>query len=664
MQLGIRGRVFGGSLALVLLAVLVAGGGILTSRGIERDAARTEALLEAAFTAQEAAEAIEVMRRSMVRYRLDGGQLDQQVAAADRAAALVAQLRDAAQSAERRDGYAEVAALLAQATQSRVDFVAQRERMVQAREALAASGAAMDAAAADLLRDSTPDEPPEVTSTLERVNALLLTLRLRSWRYMATTYPEGPARFATARGDLRAALAALESQPLSFVQQEALRKLAGLVESYATDFGTFAAAQAEALVIYDSRVVPQMVAAADRMRLAKADIVGAMQAGRAESKALVTRAGEWMLGLAVAIVPVGLLIAWLVGRGIVRPIGGMAGAMTRLAGGETEVEIPSRDARDEMGRMAAAVEVFRQNALERRRLEAEQEAAAARAAGEKRQAMQDLAGSFEAAVGGVIRDVAAAAARMRDAADGMRGAAQSAAGNAADAADTVSQSEAKIQMIAAATEELTASITEIAQRVARVAQITAEAVTAAETTNGTVDGLSQSAQRIGQVVRLIGDIAGQTNLLALNATIEAARAGEAGKGFAVVASEVKALAAQTAKATEEIGGFIAEMQGNTGEAVGAVRTIGETIGQLSLIASEVAAAVEEQNAAMREIAGNVAQTASGMQAVNSRVREIAQATQGVGGAAGEVLGAADAVSGQTRGLQGEVQRFLAEVRAA
>ena len=275
-----------------------------------------------------------------------------------------------------------------------------------------------------------------------------------------------------------------------------------------------------------------------------------------------------------------------------------------------------------------------------------------------------LADTFEAEVGAVVENLAGEVESLRRAASGVHGTADRSGREAAQVAEAAARANGEVGAVAAAAEEMAASITEITRRVAEAAEVAAQAVAEARATDGTVRGLSDSAARIGDVVRLIGDIAGQTNLLALNATIEAARAGEAGRGFAVVASEVKTLAAQTARATEEISAQIQQMQAATSGAVEAIRGIGETVERTSGIATAIAAAVEEQGATTREIARSAAQVAGGTEVVNQAIAGVRTAAEETGSAAGGMLSATEALAGQTAILREKSAGFLRAVRAA
>ena len=364
-------------------------------------------------------------------------------------------------------------------------------------------------------------------------------------------------------------------------------------------------------------------------------------------------------GLAVAVAA--MLCALF---GIARPSERMTGAMGRLAEGDEAVPVPHTGRRDEIGAMAAAVQVFKDNLIRTRSLERETALAREGAEAQRRRAVHAMAESFEAAVGGVLARVSDAALGLRADAEAMTSTATHTAERSATVAGAAQEAAVHVGTVAAAAEELGASVQEIGRQVDGSADLARGAVVQAGETAGLVQELSAAAGRIGDVVRLITDIAGQTNLLALNATIEAARAGEAGRGFAVVASEVKQLAAQTARATEEIAGQVGRIQGATGQTVEAIDGIAARIREIDGVATSIAAAVEQQGAATREIARNVAEAASGTGAVTGTIDAVARAADDTGSAATRMLVSAASLSEQSAELRREIDTFLATVRAA
>ena len=347
-----------------------------------------------------------------------------------------------------------------------------------------------------------------------------------------------------------------------------------------------------------------------------------------------------------------------------RPIQAMTGAMTVLAAGDTGGEVPHRARRDEVGAMAAAVQVFKDNLIRTRRLEDETAQARLAAEEQRKAGMRQMADDFEAAVGGIIGTVSSSATELQATAQAMTATATETASQSTTVAAAAEEAASNVSTVAAAAEELGSSVQEIGRQVQGSASLAHLAVSEADQTGLRVQELSAAVTRIGDVVGLISNIAGQTNLLALNATIEAARAGAAGKGFAVVASEVKALAEQTAKATHEIAGQIAQIQASTGQAVTSIAGITGRIREISGVATSIAAAVEQQGAATQEIVRNVAQASTGTGEVTGNMAGVAQASEETGAAAGQVLDAASELSRQSEHLGAEVGRFLATVRAA
>jgi methyl-accepting chemotaxis protein len=400
---------------------------------------------------------------------------------------------------------------------------------------------------------------------------------------------------------------------------------------------------------------------------------------------------QWIL-LAVGIA-LGAIIAYLTANSIVNPINSMTSAMKNLAKGNLEVDIPALENTDEIGEMAQAVSVFKENAIDNLRLaeeaevqskrmmegearereEAEERERQERAAEERRKEeaareqtrlMNEMADTFESSVGGVVEAVSSAAVQANASAQSMSSISEQTSSQASNVAAAAEEASTNVQTVAAATEQLTSSISEITRQVSESTTKCSDAVKAAEDSRSTVQGLVDASKKIEAVVTLITDIAEQTNLLALNATIEAARAGDAGKGFAVVASEVKNLANQTQKATEEIGGQIQDIQSSTEDAASSIEHIAKTISEIDEIATTIASAVEQQSAATQEISRNVSEAAKGTQEVSSNIQGVTAAAGEAGIASSEMLGVSDELSKNSETLKAEVSKFLVQVRSA
>ncbi len=378
---------------------------------------------------------------------------------------------------------------------------------------------------------------------------------------------------------------------------------------------------------------------------------------------IYSSARYWIFGVLAVAVAIGVGVAFLIITGVSAPIGAMTEAMKRLAGHDLKTEIVGVGRKDEIGAMAGAVQIFKDNMVEADRLSAAQKSE--QQSKEKRaQTLDMLTKNFEAKIRELVGTLSSAATEMEATAQSMTSTADETNKQSMAVASATEQASSNVQTVATASEELSSSIQEISRQVAQSSKIAMKAVDDAKRTDATVQELAVGAQKIGEVVNLIQSIASQTNLLALNATIEAARAGEAGKGFAVVASEVKALANQTAKATDEISGQIGQIQDSTKQAVEAIHSIATTIDEISQIANAIASAVEQQGSATKEIARNVQEAAHGTQEVATNIVRVKDASAATGAAASQVLSSAGGLAQQAQSLSREVDSFLSDVKAA
>jgi methyl-accepting chemotaxis protein len=537
------------------------------------------------------------------------------------------------------------------------------ERVKFAAEVLDVAGPKLAADFEDLIRKAT--QSGESNAAVLASNALYEVMKVRLYANLMLERREAVAakQVEAAFAGVEAAVGQIEKVIVDPSLGAEVREIKGMIAKYSDAFKRSKIIDGEMKTLVNDTIGGESDAIMKDAETISADAAAEEEKVAAETHGVIRESETFSIVLSVAGIVLGLLVAWLIGGGIANPVVAMTAAMSRLAGGDKTIVVPALGRKDEIGQMADAVEVFKQNALEVDRLAAEQRKEQERKEF-RQQAIERHIKGFDESVTGLLGILASAATEMRTTAESMSETAEETSRQSAVVAAASEEASANVQTVASAGEELANSVAEISRRVSESTEIAGRAVAEATRTNADVKGLADAAKMIGNVVELINDIASQTNLLALNATIEAARAGEAGKGFAVVASEVKSLATQTAKATEEIAGQVSRMQNATDGAVGAIEGISGTITKISEIAVVISSAVEEQGAATQEIARNVQQAAAGTNEVSANIVGVTQAASQTGAASAQVLATAGQLAKQSEVLRAEVDEFLSNIRAA
>ncbi len=649
-------RIYVGFAALIVVSLFLAAFGVSQLSDVGSDAGRMSYFAGRVAKVLDATRRLELMRRAETHMRIDG---DQAKDAADNAAlvrGLITEAKQVTASEARRRDYQGVLDVLDTHDASFGRFSQLTKTAMEQRTALLADGVVLTAATNPLVAAAQASHDAAMSEAATNVKDAVLGLRMSVLRFMVTL---DATDLATAKTNLESPRTAITS-----LQHVANPDVAALVAplntaltGYETNFNAFSAAKPTAETLFDQQMRPQIKSMQDQLDTAAASLKQNFDAVNANSAATIASSSLLEAIMAAVALVIGGGLSFVIGRGITRPINGMTDAMTKLAAGDRTIEVPARDNADEIGAMARAVEVFKQDAIAKHGLEehqAREQAVQAR----RQEEIGQLVGFFGRSVGGVFTALAEASANMTQSSIVLEQSASETGSQTRIILDEVEQTAQTVQTVAAASQQLSSSIGEIGRQASDSQRITSAAMQQSADVVAKVAELSAAAEQIGTVVELISSIAGQTNLLALNATIEAARAGDAGKGFAVVASEVKSLAAQTAKATEQIGGQIGAIQAATRGAAEAIQGIADTVRQVNEIALGIAAAVVQQSAATEEIARSVAVVSGNTTTVAASMQRVQGTFAGNGETATEVKRTASALSSEAGTLSGEVKDFL------
>ncbi len=663
-RLALRTRLYLGFTALIMIAIALAGTGLW---GLAQQTTQRETLMRVSASMMRVSRmeaGLEAIRRQQLRVIHENDEASYREMQVSQAA-IKEWLSEAAASTtsqERLASYRSLSDRLAQQVTGAARLQDLVKDAARAQASLAKAGAELIGATTDMM-DVAQSSHDEITiGSSEDVRQRIMQADLSVWHFLASRNAAEITAYKANAERAAAAVDALEAMATPDLGR-AIVKVRAATQAHRAAFEAASAAITAPMAYFDGTLRPLVIDMHAELERIAASMQQVVSDASNQAVAAAASARSWSVTIAATGLFGGLFLALLVARSITRPLAAMTSVMTRLAGNELDVEVPARDATDEIGAMARAVEVFKQNGIAARQLASEQRAE--HEAKERRAAaLAALVTDFEAKVGALTAGLAQAAGGLEATATTMTATAEQTTAQASAVSVAAQQMSANVQTVAASAEELGSSIGEISRQVAQSADITARAAQDAARTDGIVQALAEGARRIGDVVGLINTIAGQTNLLALNATIEAARAGDAGKGFAVVASEVKSLANQTAKATGDIGQQVSQIQAATGEAVEAISGIVTTIAEVSRIAASIAAAVEEQGAATQEIARTVQQAAIGTQDVTENITGVSHAAHDTGQAASQLLAASGDLAREAASLSREVQTFTAGVRAA
>jgi methyl-accepting chemotaxis protein len=661
IRLKLRWRIFLGYAVVIALLLGIGAYGSYGLSLVGEEIDKMDGIAGNANRLQELALRLEVIQRGLAGYRVDADEnaLHEVTEAETRAASLLEQSAQNTMSKQRRAIFNGVAEKLEASIANREHFASLRSTATAERGKLFALDDSLRQAVSQLAAAANESEDTADDAPANAAHAAVLAAETTSLRFLASQDPALTGVFGQDASAAGQALSALDQVAPPAVKTM-IPRVAAALELYVASFDKLSAALIEAESIYTDHIRPDLTDMQAVSGKALEKLLSGFDLTSQKAYAVSSDTSTKQLALSAGATVIGIILALLIARAIVRPVKSITAAMTKLAAGDTQVDIPGREKTDEIGEMARALEVFRQQAIENRRLAKEQELQG-RAKQRRQNAMDAHTQDFGTSVSGVMESFLMSAATMRQAASDVAEGARQTRASTSSTAEGATASSRDLNAVAAAAEEMAISINEISRQVAHVTTSVHAAVERATETDTKVLGLSEAADRIGDVVRIITDIAGQTNLLALNATIEAARAGEAGKGFAVVAGEVKALATQTARATGQIGAQIVAIRSATGAAVAAVREVAAAIGQVETVASAIAAAVEQQAAATREITNSVQQVTITTSTAAEAMREVLSIVEGTDASSLVALRASEEVSRTAETLRSEVTDFVSAV---
>jgi methyl-accepting chemotaxis protein len=662
LRLGIRGRIYAGFGGLLALGLAVAGIALWALFSINREVTTMDAASDHATVLREVSRGVQLMRASAQSSSLGPEPTAVGVKAAQNARQLLGTAAKGTRSEERRRIYQGLAQQIGVFEEERAEWASLSLQLKTEMAKLFSYGGELAASSEKLFAAARGDGELSTAALAGKVEAALVRVGIANWRFLATQDPRGPETFKSNLVNARAAIANFEATALPTETHALIAPVKAILEQYAASFGLAATNTLKIKVLHDGQMLPQISEMQAQIDEQESRLRDEFANARAASEVTVATAIGVQEVVGAFALLLGGLLAFLVARSIVRPVAGITDTMGKLAAGDTEAEIPGRDAADEIGAMARALEVFRQNAIERVRLQAQTSDARAVAAREAE--MRRLADEFEREIGVIVRTVSSASSELESSAKDLSLTAEASRQLSAQVATASEQASANVLAVAGAAEQLARSVDEIAHKVQESSRIAQEAVLQAEETDARVAEQSEAAARISEVVKLITAVAEQTNLLALNATIEAARAGPAGKGFAVVAQEVKALALQTAKATGDIAAQISGMQAASEGSVAAIKAIAATIYRISQITSALTAAIEEQSVSTRQIAQNSSQAEERTSQVRASITQVDREAGETGTASARVLASAKSLAGDSSALKAKVDKFLATVRVA